>query len=223
MCTPTLYGVTATPMAIADEKGNSAIINTVSNRWTETFARTVTVDMGCSAMIGLYPMSGAVVKDAAVARTISKIETIGRTIRDAHRGHRDPIEAVRAVTDGFVFWRGKVSDIARRTETGFARGDAWIAGTGDYAGRTLRVSFQNEFLIAQTEDEVLVTTPDLITILDAETGEPITTESLRYGFRVAVLGIPCDPRWRSPEGLKLVGPDYFGYGADYVPIEQRYG
>ncbi|MCD6032282.1 MAG: hypothetical protein K0S78_4464, partial [Thermomicrobiales bacterium] len=38
MCTPTLYGVTATPMAIADEKGNSAVINTVNNRWTETLA-----------------------------------------------------------------------------------------------------------------------------------------------------------------------------------------
>src|SRR3954447_2467658 len=72
MCTPTLYGVTATPMAIADEKGNSAILNTVDNRWTETFARTVTVDMGCSAMIALYAMSGKVVKEAAVGRTITK-------------------------------------------------------------------------------------------------------------------------------------------------------
>jgi len=59
MCTPTLYGVTATPMSIADEKGNSAIIRTVDNRWTESFARTLTIDMGCSAFIGLYPMSAA--------------------------------------------------------------------------------------------------------------------------------------------------------------------
>jgi DUF917 family protein len=223
MCTPTMYGVTATPMAIADEKGNSAIINTVNNRWTETFARTVTVDMGCSAMIALYPMSGAVVKEAAVGRTITKIETIGRTIREAHARHIDPIEAVRAATDGHVVWRGKVSDIARRTETGFARGEASISGSGDYEGKTLRISFQNEFLIAQTDDGVLVTTPDLITILDAETGEPITTESLRYGFRVAVLAMPCDPRWRTEKGLALVGPGYFGYPTDYVPVEQRYG
>jgi DUF917 family protein len=223
MCTPTMYGVTATPMAIADEKGNSAIINTISNRWTETLARTVTIDMGCSAMIALYAMSGKMVKQAVVARTITKIEEIGKTIREAHRQHLDPIEAVRAAVDGYVIWRGKVSDVARRTETGFARGDAEISGTGDYSGKTLKVSFQNEFLIARTKDEVLVTTPDLITILDAETGEPITTESLRYGFRVAVLAMPCDPRWRTPAGLELVGPDYFGYDTPYVPVEQRYG
>ncbi len=223
MCMPTLYGITATPMAIADEKGNSAILNTISNRWTETFARTVTVDMGCSAMIALYPMSGKQVKEACVPRTISFIERIGRTIRQAHQQHSDPIEAVRAVTNGFVLWRGKVADIARRTETGFARGEATIAGLGEHEGRSLRIAFQNEFLIARTADAVLASTPDLITILDAETGEPITTESLRYGFRVVVLAIPCDPRWRTPEGLALVGPGYFGYDAPYVPVEERFG
>lgn len=223
MCTPTLYGVTATPMAIADEKGNSAILNTVSNKWTETFARTVTVDMGCSAMIALYPMKGSVVKEAAVGRTISKVEAIGRAIREAHVAHIDRVEAVRAATDGYVIWRGKVSDLARRTETGFARGDAWIAGIDEYEGKTLQVSFQNEFLIARSGEDVLVSTPDLISILDGETGEPITTESLRYGFRVAVLAMPCDPRWRTKEGLALVGPDYFGYGTSYVSVEERFG
>jgi DUF917 family protein len=223
MCTPTMYGVTATPMAIADEKGNSAILNTISNRWTETFARTVTVDMGCSAMIALYAMSGKQVKDACVLGTISKIEQIGQTIREAHRNHVDPIAAVRAVTGGFVVWHGKIADVARRTETGFARGDAAIVGLGAYDGKTLRVSFQNEFLIARTDAETIVCTPDLITILDAETGEPITTETLRYGFRVVVLGIPCDPRWRTPAGLALVGPDYFGYDATYIAVEERFG
>ena len=75
MCTPTLYGVTATPMAIADEKGNSAVINTVNNRWTETLARTLTIDMGCSAMIAIYPMTGKQVKETCVLNTISLLRT----------------------------------------------------------------------------------------------------------------------------------------------------
>jgi DUF917 family protein len=222
MCSPTMYGVTATPMAIADEKGNSAILNTIDNKWTETLARTVTIDMGCVAMIALFSMTGKQVKEACVLRTITKIERIGQTIREAHRRHDDPIEAVRAVTGGFVVWRGKIADVARRTETGFARGEAAIAGLGEDEGRTLRIAFQNEFLIARTDAETVVSTPDLITVLDAETGEPITTETMRYGFRVVVLGIPCDPRWRTPAGLSLVGPGYFGYDAEYVPVEERF-
>jgi DUF917 family protein len=222
MVTCTLAGVSATPMAIADEKGNSAIINTIDNRWTETFARTLTIDMGCSAMIALYAMTGKQVKEGCVPGTISKIQEIGRTIREAHAAHQDAVEAVRRVTGGFLIWTGKVADIARRTETGFARGEATIAGTGNYEGRSLRIDFQNEFLIAQEGDDALVSVPDLITILDAETGEPITTEDLRYGFRVVVLGIPCDARWRTSDGLKLVGPGYFGYDVPFVPVEERY-
>lgn len=221
MSIPAMIGVTAYPMAIADEKGNSAIINTINNHWTETLARTLTIDMGCSAMIALYAMTGRQVKDGAVLGSITAIERIGKALREAHENHRDPIEAVRAVTDGSVIWRGKISDIQRRTETGFARGDATISGLGEHEGQSLQISFQNEFLIARTPERVLITTPDLITLLDAETGQPITTEELRYGFRVVVLAIPCDPRWRSEEGLRLTGPRYFGYDVDYLPYDQR--
>jgi DUF917 family protein len=223
MVTATLYGIAATPMAIADEKGNHCIINTFNNHWTETFARTIAVDMGCSAFISLFVMTGAQLREAAVAGTISVVESIGKTTRAAHAAHIDPVEAVRAATAGHVIWKGKIADLDRRTETGFARGTARIDGVDEYEGRTLEIDFQNEFLIARSGDSVMATTPDLITVLDAEAGNAITTESLRYGYRVVVLGMPCDPRWRTKEGIELAGPRYFGYDLDYVPIEERVG
>ncbi|HWV34425.1 MAG TPA: DUF917 domain-containing protein [Thermomicrobiales bacterium] len=223
MVTPTIWGIQASPMAIADDKGNSAILQTVDNRWTETFARSLTVDMGASALISLYPMTGKQVKNATIHRTVSLIERIGRAIRESHERHTDPVGAVCDVMGGFRIWEGKVGDVARRTVGGFARGTASIVGSADYRGRTLEVDFQNEFLVARDGDDVLVTTPDLIAMLDAETGEPITTESLRYGFRVVVIGAPSDQRWRTERGLELVGPSYFGYDLPFVPIESRFG
>lgn len=223
MVTATLYGIKATPMAIADEKGNHCIINTFNNRWTETFARTIAIDMGCAAYIGLFVMSGKQLREAAVSGTISVVESIGQTMRAAHAMHEDPIEAVRAATRGHVIWKGKIADLDRRTETGFARGTAVIDGVEEYEGRSLEIDFQNEFLIARAGNNVIATTPDLITVLDAEAGNAITTESLRYGYRVVVLGMPCDPRWRTPEGIELAGPGYFGYDATYIPIEERVG
>ena len=77
---------------------------------------------------------------------------------------------------------------------GFARGDAVITGVDQFDGQSLRIAFQNEFLVAQTDNDVLATTPDHITILNDETGEPITTEGLRYGSRVSVLSMAGDPR-----------------------------
>ena len=67
MVTPTMYGVSATPMAMADEKGNSVAARMHRQPWTERLARSTTIDMGCSALIALYPMSGAVPKKARCA------------------------------------------------------------------------------------------------------------------------------------------------------------
>ena len=221
MVTPTMYGIAATPMAIADEKGNASIINTMDNHWTERLARTICIEMGTTAMIALFPMTGRQLKESMVPGTLTRAERIGQTIRQARRQHENPIEAVRAVVGGFELFRGKVADVQRRTETGFARGEATFQGTDEWEGRQLTLRFQNEHLLAMRDGQVVASVPDLITILDAETAEPVTTEGLRYGFRVVVLGIPCDPKWRTPEGLALVGPRYFKYDIDYIPVEER--
>ena len=222
MVTCTLGGVSATPMALADEKGNSAILNTINNHWTETLARSLTVDMGASAMIAIYAMTGKQVKEAMVPNTLSLAETIGRAIREARAKHQEPVKAVLKLTKGFEIFRAKIGDVERKTVAGFARGEAKFQGIEAYEGSELILQFQNEHLVAIQDGEIVVSVPDLITVLDIETGEPITTEGLRYGFRVVVLGIPCTEKWRTPEGLELVGPRYFGYEIDYVPVETRY-
>lgn len=60
--------------------------------------------------------------------------------------------------------------------------------------------------------------PDLMCIVAADGAEPIGTELLRYGYRVAVLGLPAHPLLRTPEALAVVGPRAFGYDGDYVPL-----
>ncbi|MFI6723886.1 hypothetical protein [Streptomyces atratus] len=57
-------------------------------------------------------------------------------------------------------------------------------------------------------------------VLDTDTGDPVTTESLRYGLRVSVLAAPCGPRWTTPGGLALAGPRYFGCDVDHLPFRQ---
>lgn len=60
-------------------------------------------------------------------------------------------------------------------------------------------------------------------ILDRETGEAITTETLRYGQRVRVLRVSPVPIMRTPEALKVIGPAAFGLKEDYTPIENLLG
>lgn len=221
MLTMSLAGIPATPMAMADERGNTVLMDTLDNNWTEAIARAVTITMGGTAQIALYAATAGQLSQGGIQGTMTLAEDIGRTLRLARTQEDDPIEAVRRVVKGFVIFNGKVSDVRRVMSGGFARGAVQFDGFGSSAGLTCEVEFQNEFLIARIDGTCVVTTPDLIVMLDSETGEPITTEVLRYGMRVAVLACPCSDKWRTPEGLKVVGPRYFGYDVDYVPVEVR--
>src|SRR5262249_56750914 len=131
-----------------------------------------------------------------------------------------PIAALVAVTGGFPLMVGKVTDVERRTTKGFVRGSVVVEGLGDDAGRLLRLEIQNENLVALEQGRVLASVPDLITVLDSETADAIATERVRYGQRVTVIAMRCDPIWRSPRGLESAGPRAFGYDFDYVPVEE---
>jgi DUF917 family protein len=210
MVLPTLYDVTASPLAFSDEKGNVGVLRTVDNHWTERIARVACVEMGCSIMISGFPMEGRTARTALVDGSLSHCVAIGAGLEQARAEKTDPVARVVEILGGREFFSGKVVDVERATTTGFARGRARI----DDAVGTLTLSFQNEHLIAETDGTVVVTTPDLIIVLDHESGEPITTEGLRYGQRVRVVAAPSDPRWHAPEALAMVGPSYFGYDTE---------
>lgn len=224
MVSLTMHDMKATPMVMADEKGNSVVINAVDNLSTEKFARVATVEMGGAALIALYPMRGREAKKAILRGSMSLIKSIGRIIEAEQKANRNPVDALASELDGVRLFEGRVQDVDRRTEGGFAKGSCSLIGLGPDEGTSITLEFQNEFLIARRSDDTpLAMTPDLICLLDLETGQPITTEQIRYGFRVIVFGLPCNSQWRSEHGLELVGPKYFGYELDYQTIEALNG
>jgi len=220
MCTPTMFGIAASPMAVADDKGNVVVVSAVDNAWTERLARSATIDMGAVSYIALYAQTGAQVKESMIPDTLALAKRIGDAIVGARSTRNAPAAFVAAAGGGGVLFDGKVADLRRTTVAGFARGTVWLEGSGNDAGVRVEVHFQNENLIALRDTTVLASVPDLIVIVETDSGQPITTEELRYGNRVTLLALPCDPRWRTEAGLQLVGPRYFGFDVDYTPIEQ---
>lgn len=220
MVSLTMHNISSTPMVLADEKGNSSVINTVSNLWTERLARAQTIEMGGAALVALYPMSGADVKRGLLHGTLSLIRELGQTILDERQANRHSGDALIARCGGIDLCTARVVDIERKTEGGFTRGRARLRGLDADAGREFFLSFQNEFLCLEDADgKPLALTPDLICALDADGGLPVTTESLRFGLAIRLIGLKADPQWRSPAGLDLAGPGYFGYEHDFVPVE----
>jgi DUF917 family protein len=210
-------GLSAAPAFLADEHGNVATIEPVDGDWFERLARTVTVAFGGSAWGADFVMTVAVARAATIRGSVSRALTIGRARRDGG------VEGVLAVTDGRRLIGGKITEVERRTTEGFARGHVLVAGTGADAGRQVTLQVQNENLRATEDDRTLAVVPDLLTICDEATGAAIPTERVRYGQRVVVVAMPCDPLWRTPAGLAVAGPAAFGFPDAYRPVEELSG
>jgi hypothetical protein len=222
MVTFTIGGMRATPMALTDEKGNSVIFDTITNKWTEELARAVTMSCGGSVSVCLYAMTGSQLKEYAVKNIITRSENLGRAIRTVKEdADGNPEAAFFRATEGFRLFRGKIADVRRETRGAFNFGKVVLEGIGDFRGRQAEVDFQNENLTATVDGTLVATVPDLICLVDTETFIPVTTDALKYGKRVLVVGLKCFEMWRTEKGLELVGPRYFGCDTDYVPVEER--
>jgi DUF917 family protein len=222
MVTFTIGGISASPMALVDEKGNSVIFRTITNKWTEELARAVTMSCGASVSVSLYPVTGRQLKDYAVKNIMTRCETLGRAIRGLkNQTEGTPEENFFKATGGFRLFQGKITDVLRETRGAFNFGRVLLDGIGADRGRSAFVEFQNENLLASVDGEILATVPDLVCLVDTETFTPVTTDTRKYGKRVYVVGLKCYELWRCEAGLELVGPRYFGCDTDYIPVEER--
>jgi uncharacterized protein len=216
MITYFIYGLSCFPCAVCDDKGNQIVYpDGVDAHWLERLTRSAAVQMGGHAGCAVAYMTGADAKRTAIDGTLTWARTLGDRVRSARaRRDEDVLDGILEATGGRTLFEGKIVDVERRTSDGWVRGRVRLEG----GGRVLEISFQNENLVAWLDGEVIATVPDLICIVNREDGEPITTEILRYGYRVAVVGIPCSPLLRTPEALEVVGPPAFGYDLPYEPL-----
>lgn len=224
MTTFHLHGVRATPLALVNSQGESALLETRSDAQLETLIGPLAVAFGGFMSSAGYPQSGADARRAAVPGTVSICLAIGRALREARAARQDATAALLATLHATDYYRharlvhaGKIVDVSRRIDGRFSVGLVQIDGPDGRAELTV----QNEFLMARRGARVLATVPDLITVLEADSGEPITAEALRYGQRVRVLAASVPPIMRSPDALALWGPQAFGIDEPFVPIEAR--
>ncbi len=226
MDTFSIYGVAPTPGTLADPRGHEVVFDKIDDPTTlERYARAVTIQMGGAAGYAFPPMTADEVRRTAIPGTVTLAVEIGRAVLRARVALADPIAAALSVSGGQRLFHGKIVDVERRLLGGFARGVLRIEGSGADAGRTVRIDFQNENLIARTDDgQVLAVVPDLICLVDEDSAEPISTEILRYGLRVVMLGIPAPDMLKTPAALAVVGPAAFGYSnVPYVALPGEFG
>ncbi|KAK2739824.1 hypothetical protein FQN55_009145 [Onygenales sp. PD_40] len=151
------------------------------------------------------------------------------------------IEEIGGAQAAKILFRGKIVAVERRLFKGHSYGEITIEqvakdedereaggddGDGDIPtsskpiaiGGVLKIPFKNENIYAKhippagEEERYIAMVPDLISVLDMQSGRALGVPEFRYGVLVTVLGIACSPRWTdTPRGLEIGGPAAFGY------------
>jgi len=222
MTTYSIYGHSSTPSALCDVHGNVVLFqHAASEIWHERMARATTVAQGGASDLASAPMRGAFIKKYGIPDSYTQAVGLGRAVREAQRAHADPIAAICERENGIRLFAGKITDLKRHLRGGFVRGDVQLAGIDNHSGEDGRILIQNENLVFYHDGQMVACVPDLIIVLDVDSGEAITTEMLRYGQRVAIVALPCNRLLRTPQALEVVGPKAFGFDdITYKPLAE---
>jgi len=223
MTTFNISNVPATPLAVVNERQDFVLLKTESDAICEHYIRYLSIGMGGFMTGAGWAQSGAEMKRACVPGTLSISLKLGQVVRQARERKENVFTALLAglreteyYNHAHIIFEGRISDVSRRITGRHSVGVARV----ERAGEVLELVVQNEFLVARKNGKTACIVPDLITVLDEDSGEPITAELLRYGQRVRVLATSVAPIMRSEAALAVWGPHAFGLDEPFVPIEQ---
>lgn len=220
--TPYLKDKTLWPLSAVDEYGDVTIIKEAMNyRTVERLGKKISEN--CFALTGDtgFLFDGKEMKDVILKGTLSRCYQLGKQIREANEAGKDPIKVVEELLGATLLCKGELTGKDTEDKEGYYWGFHTVTGEGDFAGHSAKVWFKNENHICWIDDEVKVTSPDSVFIIDANTGYPCTNPNLKVGMKVAVFGLPAVELFRSQKGVDILSPKYFGWDIEYIPMEER--
>lgn len=218
----TICGVPITPFVITTPFGDAMLVTRVLNdQRAEDVDRFIAIASGGGVTVIDHPVDGKKLRTSIILNTVTKSMEVGRSVREARDKGSDLVEALIESTGGHILFRGKIGEVNRENRDGFIWGSIELEGFDAFRERNYRVWFKNENLMTWIDGEPHVTCPDLISIVDAETGQALSNwgDDLTNGRDVVVVGIRAPAMWRTVRGLELLNPKYFGYDVEYRPIE----
>jgi len=213
-----INNIPMSPAALADDSNIWAFINAEDPFKMEDISRAVSTALGMQAGMAFQAMTGKEMKKSAIFGTVSKAERIGKVIREAKETGKDPVEAVLGIVGGFVLGKGIVTSVSTETKGGFDFGKLTIKGDD---GKTLRVDYKNENMLAWRDGNLVAMAPDGICYISLD-GQPLTNVDIKKDMNVAVIGTKASDRWRVPAGFNVFRRtlEAMGYKKGYRKIEE---
>lgn len=219
-----LLGKPPTPVVMVDRWGNKIRITAaVGAAMVDRIGRMVSraaYGRGIGTVGHLARMRD--VRPTLVRASILKAMEAGAALRAGAGSSEDPLAPLRKVTGGRVLFSGVTHAVEWRSVEPYAfrELDYVFRGTGEWSGSEFRIWIKNEHHAVWRDGTVIVTSPDIVSVLDPKTNRPLMTIGDVTEGRPVVVYAMCalDPMWHTPAGEALLGPRHFGLGFDAVPL-----
>lgn len=216
-----LFGKSMAPMALVDWYGNQTIVQDVINyEMGERISKALSeVAWGRLGNIA-FPLKGRDFHKVIIPNTLSMALKVGQIIRESSESGDDPALSIIQKMNGWILFKGHVVMKNWENRLGYMWGETSIKGHSDYEGSILKIWFKNENHITWLNEKPWVTSPDLIIVINADTGLPITNTEIKENDNVVVLGFSAADVFRTKEGLDILGPMHFSFDINYTSIEE---
>ena len=220
-----LTNVKCTPAVVATSWGDLLVFEKVlCFQRAEDLVEGIAIYSGGSAG-GPFALSGKDAKEGMIPGCISYTIDVGKAILKARESGDDIAAAIIEASKGraYKLFEGKVSEYWQDDKFTFKFGEAKFKGTGEYAGHRFRAWYKNEFHISWLDGKPYVTSPDGINVIDAKTGWGLANfwpGEWEAGRNIVIVGVKNDPRWETPMGLKIFGPQHFFFDIEHVPMDR---
>ncbi|KAJ5634381.1 hypothetical protein N7528_002223 [Penicillium herquei] len=231
--TPNVYGApngdALVPATIASGDGTFiTMTKSRTDKLVDKALRAACVEMGCRAGKAGPPKPARIVREQAITGTLSLAWWIGRAValeKNINDKAQRIIDEVGGSESAVILGQGKITSVERVLKTGHTYGVLEVEGTlSDSTKALIKIPFKNENAFVEAvcdgESRILASVPDLIAVIDAETGSGLGTPEYKYGLKVVIIAIAASPRWTDTErGMQLGGPGSMGFDeVKYTPI-----
>ncbi|MEA4962959.1 DUF917 domain-containing protein [Lutispora sp.] len=210
------------PVASVDEFGNVCLIKDAINyRMVERIGKLIASGAyGLAGQAG-FLMTGKEMKETVIPGTLTECYELGKVIRESREKSLDPVGETIKNLNGYLMAKGVVTGKDTKDDLGYYWGTHTITGRDEFEGNVYKIWFKNENHVMWENDVPIITSPDIIVVVNSKTGEPYANPILAIGEEVSVIGLKARKEFRNERAIGVLGPRYFGFDFDYTPIEER--
>ena len=217
-----INGMDTSPLAMADAKNNKLNIFLDDPRdaaTAEQIGRHI-----CMAFNMISGLSGWMISKEEAGKlpvgSITRAKEAGKVLREAVG--KNPFDMLNAA--GFPCVSAvpavcKVVEAETLQKGGF---DYGVVTFESELGNKLVIYFQNENLVLEVDGKPIMTVPDIITVVDAKTGVPLTNADTKKGMDVYVGIMKVDDSWWQNPEMPKIWQSFFnnvGYEGSIIKYE----